>query len=182
MSRANRASGATLLEPGRDDMLPAVKPGIDGPLSGPDQRQRHAKHRQCGGNTRMGRRREGDPSLGARRHNAGAGRPQTGNEQKAGQRSNHLRCRNRRWVSRPRSIPEQRRPATAALKAGARPTVRERGEQPLHNTPTFIANPNIDRGSSDFDIRHAFTSGLTYSLPTPGWNQLARTVLNTAGR
>jgi hypothetical protein len=45
------------------------------------------------------------------------------------------------------------------------------------NTPSFIANPSIDRGSSDFDIRHAFTSGLTYSLPKPGWNQLARIVL-----
>jgi hypothetical protein len=36
------------------------------------------------------------------------------------------------------------------------------------NTPSSIANPNIDRGDSDFDIRHAFTGGLTYSLPTPG--------------
>jgi len=76
-------------------MLPAVKPGIDGPLSGPDQRQRHAQHRQCGGNTRMGRRREGDPRLGARRHNSGDRRPQTPNEQEAGQRSDHLRRRNR---------------------------------------------------------------------------------------
>jgi len=45
------------------------------------------------------------------------------------------------------------------------------------NTPNFIGNPSIDRASSDFDIRHAFTSGLTYSLPRPGWNQLARSVL-----
>jgi hypothetical protein len=37
------------------------------------------------------------------------------------------------------------------------------------NTPASIANPNIDRGNSDFDIRHAFTTGLTYDLPR-GWS------------
>ena len=36
------------------------------------------------------------------------------------------------------------------------------------NTPDFIANPDIDRGNSDFDVRHAFTAGVTYNLPTPG--------------
>jgi hypothetical protein len=35
------------------------------------------------------------------------------------------------------------------------------------NTPSLVANPNIDRGNSDFDIRHAFTAGLTYNLPRP---------------
>jgi hypothetical protein len=35
------------------------------------------------------------------------------------------------------------------------------------NTPASIGNPNIDRGSSDFDIRHAFSSGITHTLPTP---------------
>jgi len=45
------------------------------------------------------------------------------------------------------------------------------------NTPSFIANPNIDRGNSDFDIRHSFTAGVTYALPTPEWNKLARTTL-----
>ncbi|MBV8553908.1 MAG: TonB-dependent receptor [Acidobacteriaceae bacterium] len=45
------------------------------------------------------------------------------------------------------------------------------------NTPGFIGNPNIDRGSSDFDIRHAFTAGVTYSLPSPSGNQLAHAVL-----
>ena len=76
-------------------MLPAVKPGIDGPRTGADQRQSYAKHRQCDGNTRMGRRRQGDPRLGARRHNTGDGRPQTRDEQEAGERSNHLRRRDR---------------------------------------------------------------------------------------
>jgi hypothetical protein len=36
------------------------------------------------------------------------------------------------------------------------------------NTPGTIASPNVDRGNSDFDIRHAFTAGLTYDLPSPG--------------
>jgi len=45
------------------------------------------------------------------------------------------------------------------------------------NTPGFIGNPNIDRGNSDFDIRHSFTGGITYSLPTPGWNDAARYAL-----
>jgi hypothetical protein len=45
------------------------------------------------------------------------------------------------------------------------------------NTPSFISNPNIDRGSSDFDIRHAFTAGITYSVPSPAWNNLAHATL-----
>ena len=96
-------------------MLSAVKPGIDGPLAGPDQRQRYAQHRQCGGSTRMGGRREGDPRLGARRHNSGDGRPQTGDEQEAGQRADHLRRRNRAAGCRNRAV----------LKGSAH-------EQPLH--------------------------------------------------
>jgi Carboxypeptidase regulatory-like domain/TonB dependent receptor len=42
------------------------------------------------------------------------------------------------------------------------------------NTPTSIANPNIDRGNSDFDIRHSFTAGVTYDLPSPEFSQFAR--------
>jgi hypothetical protein len=45
------------------------------------------------------------------------------------------------------------------------------------NTPTSIANPSIDRGNSNFDIRHSFTAGVTYSLPTPVWNNIARATL-----
>ncbi|MBV8052353.1 MAG: TonB-dependent receptor [Acidobacteriaceae bacterium] len=45
------------------------------------------------------------------------------------------------------------------------------------NTPTAVANPNIDRGNSDFDIRHSFTAGVTYNVPTPGWNNFARAAL-----
>ena len=45
------------------------------------------------------------------------------------------------------------------------------------NTPPSVANPNIDRGNSDFDIRHAFTAGVTYSLPSPAWNAVSHAVL-----
>lgn len=32
-------------------------------------------------------------------------------------------------------------------------------------TPDTLTSPNSDRGNSDFDIRHSFTTGLTYDLP-----------------
>jgi len=45
------------------------------------------------------------------------------------------------------------------------------------STPGSVANPNIDRGNSDFDIRHAFTAAVTYSVPSPGRNNLVRAAL-----
>jgi len=45
------------------------------------------------------------------------------------------------------------------------------------NTPSLAANPNIDRGNSDFDIRHSFSAGVTYALPSPEWNKFARATL-----
>lgn len=39
------------------------------------------------------------------------------------------------------------------------------------NTPSTSAYPNIDKGDSDFDIRHSFTAGVTYDLPRPGANK-----------
>ena len=42
------------------------------------------------------------------------------------------------------------------------------------NTPVSGAYPNIDRGDSDFDIRHSFTAGVTYDLPTPGRHRAVR--------
>jgi hypothetical protein len=45
-------------------------------------------------------------------------------------------------------------------------------------TPSTIANPNIDRGDSDFDIRHSFTVGATYNLPSPGHNGALRAVMS----
>ncbi len=44
------------------------------------------------------------------------------------------------------------------------------------STPGTIASPNIDRGNSDFDIRHSFTAGVTYDLPSPGANKTARAI------
>lgn len=44
-----------------------------------------------------------------------------------------------------------------------------------HNTPG-ITNANIDRGSSDFDIRHSFTAGLTYALPSAGMQGLVHAI------
>ncbi len=35
------------------------------------------------------------------------------------------------------------------------------------NTPGIVSSPNVDRGNSDFDIRHSFTAGVTYELPSP---------------
>jgi hypothetical protein len=35
------------------------------------------------------------------------------------------------------------------------------------NTPVSVASPNVDRGNSNFDIRHSFTAGATYDLPSP---------------
>ena len=46
------------------------------------------------------------------------------------------------------------------------------------NTPGSLASPNIDRGNSDFDIRHSFTAGVTYSLPYPSSAKLFRATLS----
>jgi len=45
------------------------------------------------------------------------------------------------------------------------------------NTPAPLANANLDRGDSNFDIRHAFTGGLTYSLASPGPDRVVRAML-----
>ena len=35
------------------------------------------------------------------------------------------------------------------------------------NAPNSVANPNIDRGNSDFDIQNSFAAGVIYNLPSP---------------
>jgi hypothetical protein len=45
------------------------------------------------------------------------------------------------------------------------------------NTPEGLAIPNIDRGNSDFDIRHSFTAGLTADLRAPGTNRAVQALL-----
>ena len=44
------------------------------------------------------------------------------------------------------------------------------------NTPSGI-DPNLNRASSDFDIRHALTAGVTYDLPHPHSSGLRTTIL-----
>jgi hypothetical protein len=46
------------------------------------------------------------------------------------------------------------------------------------NTPGQIADVRIDRGNSNFDIRHAFNAGITYDLPSLGSQKTVRTILN----
>ena len=45
------------------------------------------------------------------------------------------------------------------------------------NTPTSVANPNTDRGNSDFDIRNSFTAGVTYALPSRESNEFTHAAL-----
>lgn len=45
------------------------------------------------------------------------------------------------------------------------------------SAPGTIASPNVDRGDSDFDIRHSFTAGMTYDLPSPGSQKFVKTAL-----
>jgi carboxypeptidase family protein len=47
----------------------------------------------------------------------------------------------------------------------------------LVNSPGSIASPSVDRGDSDFDIRHSFTAGVTYDLPSPESNKIAHAAL-----
>jgi hypothetical protein len=43
-------------------------------------------------------------------------------------------------------------------------------------TPGITASPDVDRGDSSFDIRHAFSGGATYDLPSPA-SRSARAIL-----
>jgi Carboxypeptidase regulatory-like domain len=43
--------------------------------------------------------------------------------------------------------------------------------------PGSVLKPNVDRGDSDFDIRHSFTSGLVYELPALGTHRAVRDIL-----
>jgi hypothetical protein len=45
------------------------------------------------------------------------------------------------------------------------------------NTPGTFGSRNIDRGDSDFDIRHAFTAGVTYDLTVLGAQEFAHAML-----
>ena len=47
------------------------------------------------------------------------------------------------------------------------------------STPGTIANPHVDRGNSDFDIRHSFTAGVTYDVPSPGSQKFVNAILGS---
>jgi TonB dependent receptor len=44
----------------------------------------------------------------------------------------------------------------------------------LFNLPGSRVPPKVDRGSSDFDVRHSFSAGMTYDIARPPENSLAR--------
>jgi Carboxypeptidase regulatory-like domain/TonB dependent receptor-like, beta-barrel len=46
------------------------------------------------------------------------------------------------------------------------------------STPGTIASPNLDRGNSDFDIRHSFTAGVTWDLPSLRSHPVVRAALD----
>ena len=39
------------------------------------------------------------------------------------------------------------------------------------------ASPQIDRGNSDFDVRHSFTAGVTHEVPSPGSQPVIKAIL-----
>jgi hypothetical protein len=45
------------------------------------------------------------------------------------------------------------------------------------NTPAIRTDPRLDRGSSDFDVRHAFSAALVYDLPVTTTSALGRALL-----
>jgi len=45
------------------------------------------------------------------------------------------------------------------------------------STPGGTGYQSVDRGNSDFDIRHSFTGGVTYDLPAPGSQKAVRAAL-----
>ncbi len=45
------------------------------------------------------------------------------------------------------------------------------------DTPGQIIDPRLNRGPSDFDVRHSFTGAITYNLPSPGTHSFVRAVL-----
>jgi Carboxypeptidase regulatory-like domain/TonB dependent receptor-like, beta-barrel len=46
-----------------------------------------------------------------------------------------------------------------------------------YNTAQAIGDAGLDRGDSDFDIRHAFTAGLNYDVPAPRKSGVAKALL-----
>ena len=47
--------------------------------------------------------------------------------------------------------------------------------------PTARLNPNIDRGASTFDVRHAFNGAVSYEIPSPFENGIGRAIFGGFG-
>ncbi|HXG95123.1 MAG TPA: TonB-dependent receptor [Blastocatellia bacterium] len=45
------------------------------------------------------------------------------------------------------------------------------------NLPAAKINPNLNRGASDFDVRHSFSGALTYDIPAPVFGSLVNSLL-----
>jgi hypothetical protein len=45
------------------------------------------------------------------------------------------------------------------------------------NTPGQISGANVDRGNSNFDVRHSFNAGVTYDLPSPVSQKFVKAIL-----
>ena len=119
-------------------MLPAVKPGVNGPCAGSDQRQSYGPNGQYRAIPDMGGRRQGDPHFSAAGDNSGQGRPKTNDEQQAGEGSDHLR-RPKTFTGRRHCAVQQSTADQQSLdqQPGAWRPLREGGEQPLHMFPVF---------------------------------------------
>jgi outer membrane receptor protein involved in Fe transport len=50
-----------------------------------------------------------------------------------------------------------------------------------NNIPDLLSHVSNDRGPSDFDVRHTFTSALTYNIPTPELGRVGRSILGNWG-
>jgi hypothetical protein len=49
----------------------------------------------------------------------------------------------------------------------------------VSTTPSLIGDPGIDRGDSDFDVRHTFTAALSYDLPSPSQRGFLRPIFGS---
>ena len=45
-------------------------------------------------------------------------------------------------------------------------------------TSSLVSDPRVDRGPSNFDVRHAFNAAVTYNLPSPKTHRIASAVLS----
>jgi hypothetical protein len=50
-----------------------------------------------------------------------------------------------------------------------------------NNIPDLLAHVSNDRGPSDFDVRHAVSSALTYNIPTPKFGTVGKSILGNWG-